>query len=74
MNQMLGELAQAMLAALKLPQFLWEPTIMHAAYICNCSYTSMRPEKTPYEAWNGKKLSITHLREFGMPVWILAQG
>jgi len=40
MNRMLGELARAMLMASKLPQFLWEPTIAHAAYICNRLYTS----------------------------------
>ena len=60
--------------ASKLPQFLWEPAVAHTAYIRNRSYTSVRPEKTPYEAWYGKKPSITHLREFGAPVWILNQG
>ena len=74
MNWTLGELVQAMLTASKLPQFLWEPAVTHAAYIRNRSYTSARPEKTPYEAWYGKKPSVTHLREFGTPVWILNQG
>ena len=74
MNQILGKLAQAMLTASKLPQFLWEPTVTHTAYIQNCLYTSMRPEKMPYEAWYRKKPSITHLREFRAPVWILNQG
>jgi len=60
--------------ASKLPQFLWEPAIVHAAYIRNHSYTSARPEKMPYEVWYRKKLSVTHLREFGAPVWILNQG
>jgi len=60
--------------ASKLPQFLWEPAIAHAAYIRNHSYTSARPEITPYQLWNGKKPNVTHLREFSTPVWILAQG
>jgi len=74
MNRTLGELARTMLTASKLPQFLWEPAITHAVYIRNRSYTSARPEMTPYQLWNGKKPNVTHLREFGAPVWILAQG
>ena len=30
--------------------------------------------KTPYEAWFHKKPNVTHLREFGSPVYILLQG
>ena len=44
------------------------------AHDSNRSYTSARPERMPYEAWNGKKLNVTHLREFGTPMWILSQG
>jgi len=40
MNQTLTELAQTMLTALKLLQFLWEPVIAHSTYICNRLYTS----------------------------------
>jgi len=29
---------------------------------------------TPYERWYGRKPDVTHLREFGAPVWILLQG
>jgi len=40
MNRMLTELMRTMLMASKLPQFLWEPAIVHSTYICNHSYTS----------------------------------
>ena len=54
MNRMLGELARAMLVASNLPQFLWEPAIEHTTYICNCSYTSTWPERTPLKHGTGR--------------------
>src|SRR5712691_831153 len=29
---------------------------------------------TPYQAWNGDKPDVSHLRAFGTPVWVLSQG
>jgi len=31
------------------------------------------PEKTPYEAWFGSKPDVSHLWEFGTPVYVLVQ-
>jgi hypothetical protein len=73
MKHTLVELAQAMLIAAKLPEFLWEPAVKHAAYVCNCTYTSTI-ECTPYHMWHGHKPDMSHLREFGTPVWTLLQG
>jgi hypothetical protein len=73
MNQTLVELARAMLISAKLPEFLWEPAVQHAAYIQNHSYTSAT-NKTPYEVWHNSKLNVGHLREFSVPVWTLLQG
>jgi hypothetical protein len=74
MNQTLIELGWAMLTSAKLPKFLWEPAITHATYLQNHSYMVALGDQTPYERWHGNKPSITHLREFSTPVWILAQG
>jgi hypothetical protein len=74
MNTTLVELSRAMLSASKLPEYLWEPTALHAAYLQNRSYTRHLHTLTPYDAWNGKRLDVSHLREFGAPVWILLQG
>ena len=74
MNRTLVELARVMLTDSKLPEFLWEPAVAHAAYVRNLSYTKYTPKATPYQQWNGDKPDVTHLREFGAPVWILAQG
>jgi hypothetical protein len=73
MNRTLVELARAMLIAAKLPEFLWEPAVEHAAYIRNRAYTSAI-KCTPYQAWHGHKPDVSHLREFGTPVWTLLQG
>jgi len=74
MNHMLEELVRAMLTGATLPEFLWEPAVAHAAYLQNLSYTTALLTATPYQAWHGQKLNVSHLHEFGAPVWILLQG
>ena len=74
MNHTLVELARAMLIAANLPEFLWELAISHTAYLRNRAYTKAAPGVTPYKRWLGKKPNVSHLCEFGMPVWILSQG
>jgi hypothetical protein len=63
-----------MLAAQNLPEFLWEYSILHAAYIHNRSYNKFLENITPYQGWFNRKPNVAHLREFGAPVWILLQG
>ncbi len=74
MNQTLEDLARAMHFATDLPMFLWEQAIAHVVYVCNCAYSSTVREATPYEQWYSKKPDVSHLHEFGVPVWILLQG
>jgi transposase InsO family protein len=73
-NRTLVELVQAMICGQDLPEFLWEPAIVHAAYLRNRAYTRTLQDKTPYEAWFKRKPDMTHLREFGAAVWVLLQG
>ena len=74
LNRTLIELARAMLLARDVPLFLWEYAIRHAAYLCERAETTAKPDTTPYAEWNGKKPDVSHLREFGTPVFILQQG
>ena len=76
MNRTLVELVRVMLTDSKLPEFLWEPAVAHAAYLRNMSYTSLPRlgNRTPYQVWYGKRPDVSHLREFGAPVWVLLQG
>ena len=73
MNRTLVELARAMRIAADLPEYLWESAITHAAYLRNRSFSSSI-NTTPYQIWYNKIPNISHLREFGAPVWILLQG
>lgn len=68
------ELARAMLLQRGLPTKLWAEAVHHAAYICYQAPTQALDNKTPYEAWEGKKPDVLHLREFGCNVWILHKG
>ena len=70
----LVELARAMICGQNIPEFLWEHVVAHVAYLQNRAYTSAIKEKTPYEVWYKTKPNITHLQEFGAPIWILLQG
>ena len=72
MNCTLVEIAQAMMHGL--PGFLWEYAINHASYLCNHVSTKSIKGQMPYEKWFTKKPNISHLREFGAPVWVLLQG
>jgi len=63
-----------MIKALELPEFLWEATVVHAAYLQNMSYTKPRAKETPYQIWHGRKPNVLHLCKFGTPVWVLLQG
>ena len=74
MNHTLVEFTCAMLTASKLPKFLWEPAVAHAAYVRNCAYTTSIKDKTPYQGWYGTKPNVLHLCEFGAAVWVLQQG
>jgi len=72
MNQTIVELACAMIQGS--PQFLWEYAVKHASYLRNQSYTKSLHNTTPYERRFKKKPNVSHLREFGTPVWVLIQG
>jgi Integrase core domain len=74
MNCTLVELVRTMITASSLPEFLWEPAVAHAAYVRNRAYTTSIKTNMPYQGWFGMKPNVSHLREFGAPVWVLLQG
>jgi len=57
-----------------LPEFLWEYAVSHSSYLHNRTYTRTLDNKTPYEMRFKIKPNVSHLREFGAPVWVLLQG
>ena len=48
--------------------------VLHTAYLYNQSFTKHLLKSTPYEGWYNKKPNVSHVHEFGAPVWILLQG
>jgi hypothetical protein len=43
----------------------WEEAVVSAVYILKRSPTKALYGRTPYEAWHGHKLAVSHLRVFG---------
>ena len=74
MNCTLVELARAMILSTKTPNFLWPEAIAHTAYLRNWTHMQALNAKTPLKAWCGRKPDVSHLQEFGSPVWILTEG
>jgi hypothetical protein len=65
MNRTLVEAVRSMLTDAKLPRKFWGEAISTAVYLRNWSPTKAVEGKTPYEAWMGKKPTVSHLRVFG---------
>jgi hypothetical protein len=58
-----------MLHAKSLPLRLWDEALNYATYIQNRYPHRSVKDKTPYEAWSGLKLEVTHFRIFGSHAW-----
>jgi hypothetical protein len=58
-------MAYCMLHAKSLPQRLWVEALNCETYIQNKSPHQSVKDMTPYKAWNGLKLKVTHFRIFG---------
>jgi hypothetical protein len=65
MNRSLMEKARSMLGGAGLEQKFWAEAVATACYLLNRSPTAALVDKTPMEAWSGKKPSLRHLRVFG---------
>eukprot|EP00253_Pinus_taeda_P031638 PITA_31638 len=54
-----------MLSSARLGQEFWAEVVETACYLVNKSPSSALEDKTPQEAWTGKKTLLSHLRVFG---------
>jgi hypothetical protein len=68
-NRSLKEMASCMMHANSLPQKLWVKALNFETYIQNISPHRSIMDKTPYEAWSGLKLKVTHFLIFGSCAW-----
>ena len=64
-NRTIVEMSRSMLLDAKLPKKFWAECVSTAVYLRNCCPTKAVKDKTPYEAWNGQKPKVNHLRLFG---------
>ena len=62
MNRTLMEKSKSMLSDASLTHEYWEKSVNTTFYLVNRSSMSNLVNKTPYEAWVGKRPSIAHLR------------
>ena len=74
MNRTLVELVRAMSIAQHIPSYLWPEATKHAAYLRNRSHTWALDASSPLEAWSSERPNVSHLHEFGTPVWVLVEG
>ena len=65
-NRTLKDMVRSMFSHSSLPESLWGEALKTTAYILN-RVPSKVVNKTPYELWTGKKLSIKHLHIWGCP-------
>jgi hypothetical protein len=73
-NHTIVELALGMMIACDVTKFLWHEAINHTTYIQDKSLTCAIKGKTPQEGFTGQQPNISHLQEFGSPVWVLNEA
>ena len=65
LNRTLVESARSLLLDADLSKRYWAEAVSTAVYLKNRCPTKAVRGKTPYEAWNGEKPKVDHLRVFG---------
>ena len=58
-----------MIEAKDLNPNIWDEAINYVAYIQNKYPHKFLDGKTPYEAWFGRKPSVSYFRVFGLKAW-----
>ena len=59
------EMARSMLKDKGLSNFFWMKVVYMAVYLMNRYLTKVLQNKTPFEAWSGRKPSMKHFKVFG---------
>ncbi|KAG7576575.1 Ribonuclease H-like superfamily [Arabidopsis thaliana x Arabidopsis arenosa] len=73
-NRTVVEMARSMLKQKNLPNQFWAESVKTAVYLLNISPTKAVLNKTPYEAWCGRKPAVSHLRVFGSVAYSLVDS
>jgi hypothetical protein len=59
------EMARSLMKSMGVPARLWGEAVRHSVYLLNRLPTKAMGDCTPYEAWNGRKPHLWHLKVFG---------
>ena len=73
-NRTIMGLVRSMLKDKNLPLELWGEAMSTCVYVLNRSSTKGVKGKTPYKKWNGRKPNVSHLRIFGLVVFVKTTG
>ena len=68
-NRTLLDMVRSMMGFATLPLSFWGYALQTACYLLN-NVPSKSVVSTPYEMWNGRKPSISHLRVWGCPAYV----
>ncbi len=69
-NQTILGMAQSLLKAKSVPACYWGEAVTTAVFLLNRAPTKCLDNKTPYEAWFGRKPAVGHLRTFGCLAYV----
>ncbi|MCO5582254.1 hypothetical protein L7F22_036146 [Adiantum nelumboides] len=69
-NRTIMEMARAMLAHASLPRSYWAEACNTAVYIQNRSPTHALQDMTPFQAYSGRKPTVSHFRVFGCSAFV----
>ena len=58
-------MARSLLKSMHVPGRFWGEAVRHAVHLLNRLPTKALGERTPFEAWTGRKPHLAHLRVFG---------
>jgi hypothetical protein len=64
-NRTVMEMARSVMKSMKIPGIFWGEAVRHSVHLLNRLPTKPMGNRTPFEAWNGRKPQLGHLRVFG---------
>jgi hypothetical protein len=70
-NGVIQEMARVMIDSKNLAQHFWGEAVNTACHIINRVYLRPETNKTPYEIWGGKNLTVKYFRTLGSKCYIL---
>ena len=73
-NRTIMGLLRSMLKDKNLPLEIWGEAVSTCVYVLNGSSTKGVKGQTPYEKWNGRKPNVSHLKIFGLVVFVKTTG